>query len=211
MRTWNLNRRRAKTCRCESYNTAQIRVLQGDVSAIFEEENLYQIHARPRSFSLATTEDSTVSTPALPLNPTPTPQSRLSVPVSAGGDGRFVSYNMTRGRAVSPVVSNYFGLPSERASEKPSSLPFLGGISRVEKEGDYGALSFLSKKFRDRYGFLADEPTLADRASEAEEDDDDDDDDDQASFASATDENGDGDEDDEDDDGAEHIDIFGHR
>lgn len=214
MRTWNLNRPRANTCRCESYNTAQIRVLQGDVSAILGEENFNQVHARPRSFSLATTEDSTVSTPALPLNTTPPPQSRVSVPVSAGADGRFVSYNMTRGRAVSPVVSNYFGLPSERASEKPSSLPFLGGISRAEKEGDYGALSFLSKKFRDRYGFLADEPTLADGASEAEEaeEEEDDDGDDQASFASATDEeNGDGDEDDEDDEGAEYIDIFGHR
>lgn len=213
MRTWDLNHPRANTCRCESYNTAQIRVLQGDVSAILEEENLNQIHARPRSFSLATTEDSAVSTPALPMNTTPTPQSRLSVPVSAGADGRFVSYNMTHGRAVSPVVSNYFGLPSERAPEKSSSLPFLGSISRAEKEGDYGALSFLSKKFRDRYGFLADEPTLADGPSEAEEvEEEDDDDDDQASFASATDEEiGDGDEDDEDDEGAEYIDIFGHR
>lgn len=201
----------AKTCRCESYNTAQIRVLQGDVSAILEEESVSEIPSRPRSLSLATTEDSTAPTPAFHLNTSPTPQSRLSVPVSAGADGRFVSYNMTRGRAVSPVVSNYFGLPPERESEKPSSLPFLGGISRADKEGDYGALSFLSKKLRDRYGFLADETTLADGASEAEEEEDDDDDQ-TSSFASATDEEeGDRDEDDEDDDGAEYIDIFGHR
>lgn len=187
--------------------------MQGDVSAILEEENVSEVPVRPRSLSLATTENSTASTPVLHLNSSPTPQSRLSVPVSAGADGRFVSYNMTRGRAVSPVVSNYFGLPPERESEKPSSLPFLGGISRADKEGDYGALSFLSKKLRDRYGFLADETTLADRASEGEEDDDDDDDDDDqaSSFASATDEEDGNREEDDDDDGAEYIDIFGHR
>lgn len=204
---------RAKTCRCESYNTAQIRVLQGDVPALLEEEGVSEVPARPRSFSLATTEDSAASTPALNLNTSQAPQSRLSVPASAGADGRFVSYNMTRGRAVSPVVSNYFGLPPERESEKPSSLPFLGGISRSDKEGDYGALSFLSKKLRDRYGFLADEATLADGASEAEEEEEEDDDDDDqvSSFAATDEEDGDKDKDDEDDDGAEYIDIFGHR
>lgn len=179
-----------------------MRVLQGDASAILEEENVSEAAVRPRSLSLAATEDSTAFTPALHLNTRPDPPSRLSVPVSAGADGRFVSYNMTRARAVSPVVSNYFGLPPGRESEKPSSLPFLGGISRTDKEGDYGALSFLSKKLRDRYGFLADETTLADGTSDAEEEDDDGDDDPASSSASAS---------DEEDDEAEYIDIFGHR
>lgn len=201
----------ANTCRCESYNTAQIRLLQGDVSAILEEEGVSEALVRPRPSSLAATEGSTTPTASLHLNTNPVPQSRLRVPVSAGADRRFVSYNMTRGRAVSPVVSNYFGLPPERESEKPSSLPFLGGTSRTDKEGDYGALNFLSKKFRDRYGFLAGETALVDGASEAEEEGDDDVDDEASSCTSATDDD-DGDRDDgDDDDGVEYIDIFGHR
>lgn len=206
----------ANTFRCESYNTAQIRLLQGDVSALLvEEEGVSETPARPRSSSLAATEESTSSMAALRLNADLASQSRLSVPVSAGPDRRFVSYNMTHGRAVSPVVSNYFGLPPERESEKPSSLPFFGGPSRADKGGDYGALNFLSKKLRDRYGFLAGETALTDGAPEAEEeeeeDEEEDEDDGVSSYASATDDDGGDLDGEDDDDGGEYIDIFGHR
>lgn len=178
----------------------------------FVDEGVSEGPIRPRSSSFAATEESTTSMAALYLDTRPIPQSRLSVPASAGTERQFVSYNMTRGRAISPIVSNYFGLPPERESEKPSSLPFFGGTSRNDKEGDYGALSFLSKKLRDRYGFLAGETTLADGALDAEEEEseDDDDDDEAASLTSAADDE-DGEREDDDDDPAEYIDIFGHR
>lgn len=194
----------ANVSRCESYNTAQIRLLQGDVSAVLEEEGVSDPSPRPRSSSLNANGEPT-SLAALHLNTSPTPRPHLSVPGSARSDSRFVSYNMTHGRAISPVVSNYFGLPPERESGNPSSLPFFGGASQNSKEGDYGALNFLSKKLRDRYGFLAGETALAEGASEADEEED------NAGFSdsSGTDEE-DCDQDD-DDDGVEHIDIFGHR
>lgn len=120
---------------------------------------------------------------------------------------------MTHGRAISPVVSNYFGLPTERESEKPSSLPFFGGASRAaEGETDYGALNFLSKKLRDRYGFLAGDTATAEAASAVNGDEDEDEDDDaessESSDSSDTDEE---DHEDDDDDGGEYIDLFGHR
>lgn len=197
------------TRRCESYNTAQIRLLQGDMSALVDEEGVSEGPVRPRSSSFAATEEPTASMAALYLDARQIPQSRQSVPESAGTDRQFVSYNMTRGRAISPIVSNYFGLPPERESEKPSSLPFFGGASRHDKEGEYGALSFLSKKLRDRYGFLAGEAALADGALDAEEEESEDEDDEESSLTSTSgDEYGDRED---DDDPAEHIDIFGHR
>ncbi|KAJ5160619.1 uncharacterized protein N7482_007623 [Penicillium canariense] len=158
---------------------------------------------------------------ALHLNANPAP-SHLSVPTSAdtGSDRRIVSYNMTHGRAISPVVSNYFGLPTERESEKPSSLPFFGGLPRYDGESEYGALNFLSKKLRDRYGFLAGDKAAAEATSaaaeeeeeeEAEEDDDDDDDDDAALASDSSETDEEDNEEGDDDDGVERIDLFGHR
>lgn len=120
---------------------------------------------------------------------------------------------MAHNRAISPVVSNYFGLPTERESEKSTSLPFFGSSLRSDGENDYGALNFLSKKLRDRYGFLSSDATTgenkAEGQDEGEEDDDDEDEDDEAeSSSSSGSEQGD---DDDDDDGIEPIDLFGHR
>ena len=163
--------------RCESYNTAQLRVLQGgDISEVLEEEGVEGFASRPRAASLNPDGEPATSLAALHLD-TNSASSRLSVPISTGtgDDRRFVSYNMTHGRAISPVVSNYFGLPTERESEKPSSLPFFGSVSRSEGETDYGALNFLSKKLRDRYGFLAGDTATAnaEAASTFDEDDED--------------------------------------
>lgn len=131
---------------------------------------------------------------------TNTDQSHLGVPIDNGPDRRFVSYNMTHGRAISPVVGNYFGLPPERESEKPSSLPFFGNGS-TSTNGEYGALNFLSKKLRDRYGFLAGD-RAAEGISEGEEEDD------AESSESSASEEEDGDE---DEDEVDYMDIFGHR
>lgn len=171
---------------------------------MLEEEGVSDPPSRPRSSSLNVNGDPTASLASFHLTASQATQSRLSVPVASGPDRQFVSYNMTHGRAVSPVVSNYFGLPTERESEKQTSLPFFGSTSQDNKGGDYGALNFLSKKLRDRYGFLAGETALTEGTSEAEEEDDDG----GSSNSSESDEE-DGEE--EEDEGAEHIDIFGHR
>ncbi|KAJ5226675.1 uncharacterized protein N7469_006681 [Penicillium citrinum] len=191
---------------CESYNTAQIRVLQGDISAVLEEEGVNEHPARRRSASLYGEEAST-SLAALHMNNTSTSQSRLSVPASTGPDNRIVSYNMTHNRAISPVVSNYFGLPTERESEKPSSLLFFGNPLKSDGDNDYGALNFLSKKLRDRYGFLSGDSAGAESKAEGEEQEDDEDDAESSSSSGSE----EADEDDEDDDGIEPIDLLGHR
>lgn len=197
----------ANPFRCESYNTAQIRLLQGDVSEVLEEEGVREPTSRQRSSTLNLRDEPTSSLNSLHLSADPAPPSRLSVPGAVGPDRRFVSYNMTHGRAISPVVSNYFGLPPDRETDKPSSLPFFGGLTRGDNENDYGALNFLSKKLRDRYGFLARDAPGPEGASEVEEEAD------VAETSNSSENEEDGDEDDEDDedDGVEYIDIFGHR
>lgn len=179
---------------------------------MLEEEGVGELASRPRSASLNPDGETATSLAALHLNTNPA-SSRLSVPISAGAgeDRRFVSYNMIHGRAISPVVSNYFGLPTERESEKPSSLPFFGGASRAEGEAEYGALNFLSKKLRDRYGFLAGDTATAEAASAVHGDEDEDDDDDDAESSDSSDTSEDDNEEDDDDDGREYIDLFGHR
>ncbi|KAJ5909145.1 hypothetical protein N7495_001827 [Penicillium taxi] len=178
---------------CESYNTAQIRLVQGDESGVLEEEGVLD-HSRQRSSSFT---EETTSSAALHLSTSPGSQSTLGVPIPTGSAGRFVSYNMTHGRAVSPVVSNYFGLPPDRVSGKSSSLPFFGGN---ENEVEYGALNYLSKKLRDRYGFLAGEAALDEAASDIEEEEEEGT---QSSGSSGSEAEEEGDE-------AEYMDIFGH-
>lgn len=198
--------------RCESYNTAQLRVLQGDISEVLEEEGVGEIAPRQRSASLNPDGEPATSLAALHLN-AHTDSHRLSAPISTetGPDRRFVSYNMIHGRAISPIVSNYFGLPKERESDKPSSLPFFGSAFRTEGEAEYGALNFLSKKLRDRYGFLAGDATAETAAAAHEDEDDNDEEDGESSDFSDTDEEDKEEEDDDEDDGEEYIDLFGHR
>lgn len=190
--------------RCESYNTAQLRILQGNISTQLEEDAQDTI-PRPRSPSLIENDESMSSSlAALNVNNASVPRSRLSIPNTAE-DRQFASYNMTRGRAVSPVVSNYFGLPSERESDKPSSMPFFGSQSRGVNEADYGALNFLSKKLTYPYGLFGGETKATDTISEAGNDEDDGESSDSAESAGSH-----GNEEDEEEDN-DHIDIFGHR
>ncbi|KAJ5808911.1 hypothetical protein N7474_010180 [Penicillium riverlandense] len=195
---------------CESYNTAQHRLLQGDMSeSTEEEEGIGSLPPRTRASSFNANDESVSSSlAALRLNATSVPSSHLGPRLSAGPDGQFSSYSITRDRAISPVVTNYFGLPSERESEKPSSLPFFGGLSRTASENDYGALNFLSKKLRYRYGFLGGESQPADEKSEKSATDGEED----GSESSDVGSDGSRDDDDEEDqDDEDEIDIFGHR
>ncbi|KAF7714705.1 Uncharacterized protein PECH_007070 [Penicillium ucsense] len=201
---------------CESYNTAQIRVLQGDdVPDITENVDVESLTPRPRPASLTLQTETVSSLAGLNLDAVPDPlQLSSSLSTVSAQNPRFVSYNITHGRAISPVVRNYFGLPTDREPEKPSSLPFFGNAFRAEGETDYGALNFLSKKLRDRYGFLAGESSNAEHsaaiAEEDEEEEDEDGDDGSTSSSESSISDREGNEEDEDD-GDEYMDIFGHR
>ncbi|KAJ5489598.1 hypothetical protein N7539_004488 [Penicillium diatomitis] len=201
---------------CESYNTAQIRVLQGDdVPDITENMDVESLPPRPRPASLTLQAETVSSLAGLNLDAVPDPlQLSSSLSTVSAQNPRFVSYNITHGRAISPVVRNYFGLPTDREPEKPSSLPFFGNAFRAEGETDYGALNFLSKKLRDRYGFLAGESSNAEHsaaiAEEDEEEEDEDSDDGSTSSSESSICDREGNEEDEDD-GDEYMDIFGHR
>ncbi|KAI2712865.1 hypothetical protein CBS147318_7468 [Penicillium roqueforti] len=195
---------------CESYNTAQIRILHGDMSTQAEEDFGQDLLPRPRSSSYTENDDPISSSlPALNVNNTSVPRSRLSAPMSTEPVRRFSSYNITRGRAVSPVVSNYFGLPTERESEKPSSIPFFGGPSRGENE-DYGALNFLSKKLTYRYGLFGGETKSTESVLETENEEDDAESSDSAESDGSP-GIGDDDEEEEEDQDEDHIQIFGHQ
>lgn len=129
-----------------------------------------------------------------------------SAPSSADPNGRLLSYSLTRGRAVSPVVSNYFGLPTNREPETSNFTSFFGGRADRDTEGDHGELHFWGTKFKYNYGFLSRETESADGTSETDSEEDD------ASDGSVIeDEDEEEEEDDGDDDDDESIDIFGHR
>ncbi|KAJ5951429.1 uncharacterized protein N7479_009842 [Penicillium vulpinum] len=195
---------------CESYNTAQLRILHGDMSAQPEEVSGEDVLPRPRSSSLIENDDSMSSSLAtLNVDDTSVSRSRLSVPMSPEPVRRFSSYNITRGRAVSPVVSNYFGLPTERESEKPSSMPFFGGPSRGENE-DYGALNYLSKKLTYRYGLFGGETKSTENISETRNEEDDGESSDSAE-SDGSQCNEDDDEEEEEDQDQDPIQIFGHQ
>ncbi|KAJ5772830.1 hypothetical protein N7457_007726 [Penicillium paradoxum] len=195
---------------CESYNTAQLRILHGSMLPQANEDSEEDLLPRPRSSSLIGNDDSMPSSLAtLSINNTSVPRSRLSVPVSSGTERRFSSYNITRGRAVSPVVSNYFGLPTDRETEKSSPIPFFGGSSRGENE-DYGALNFLSKKLAYRYGLFGSETKSNEKLSESGNEEDDGESSDSAESDHGN-EGEDEDEDEEEDRNQNHIEIFGHQ
>lgn len=167
---------------------------------------------RPRSSSLVENDESTSSSLAtLDIGHTSGPRSRLSVPMPTESEGRFSSYTITRGRAVSPVVSNYFGLPTDRETEKSSSMPFFGGPSRGENE-EYGALNFLSRKLAYRYGLFGSETKSNENPSDSGNEDDDVESSDLSESDSS---HGTEQEDENDDEGEDqnqnHIEIFGHQ
>lgn len=140
-----------------------------------------------------------------PIQETSHPQQ--SAPPSADPHGRFLSYSLTRDRAVSPVVSNYFGLPTNRESEKPKPASFFGGQPQRDAGEDHGGeLRLWGSKLKYSYGFLSRETESANGESDTEEAVG-------SAEGSGSEEGDEGEEEEEecDDDDDHEIDIFGHR
>lgn len=196
--------------RCESYNTAQVRLLHGDVLDSLEDQSgardIPGSQPRPSSFNpdgaplsptLASLQINTNSVPASGSHP------RLGSPLSAEPNGQFASYSLTRDRAVSPVISNYFGLPPDREAEKSKSASLPGHGAPKSDPGDKdGEFKIWGSKLKYRYGFLGEETQSVDELSEA---------DGEEVYTSGESEQEEEELDDDDDDDDDSIDIFGHR
>lgn len=137
------------------------------------------------------------------------PQQSLSS--SADPSGRFLSYSLTRDRAVSPVISNYFGLPPNREhDDKSISTSLFGSRTQRDAGSDHGGeLRIWGTKLKYSYGFLSRETESVDgeeavESSDASVSENDEDDDEQ-------DEQDEQEEEEDDDDDGDSIEIFGHR
>ncbi|KAI3066189.1 hypothetical protein CBS147343_7332 [Aspergillus niger] len=203
---------------CESYNTAQKQLLHRDAQDIPETdgENTDMATSRVRSSSYGADETvlSTLASLRIDTTSVPRPDSatpRTNAPMSANAGGQLSSYSLTRGRAVSPVISNYFGIPPDRDSDRSRSTSFFSGLTfRGSGDDDGGELRLWGTKIKYSYGFLGQENESVDGASDAEIGELDED---GASGDSGSEEAGNAREDDEEDedDDQESIDIFGHR
>lgn len=132
------------------------------------------------------------------------------------------SYSLTRGRAVSPVVSNYFGLPPTQESSISRSASVFGNRShKSEERRDGDGLFFWGKKLNHTYGFFGETEPLdgppgmdgGEDNGKRIEDEEEGDEQQQQEEEEEEDEDEDGDDSDDDDDDEEEdeIDIFGHR
>lgn len=132
------------------------------------------------------------------------PHPRLGTPLFAEQNGQFASYSLTRERAVSPVISNYFGLPPDRESDKLKATSSPGDSApRDEPNDKHGELQIMGTKLKYRYGFLGEETESVDEMSEA---------DGESGYETSDESEEEADDgDDEDDDDYDSIDIFGHR
>ncbi|KAL4868186.1 hypothetical protein BDV12DRAFT_186169 [Aspergillus spectabilis] len=191
---------------CESYNTTQLSVLQGDDLGLSERnvEGESFSASRQRSSSHSMDDSTLPSLAPLQIDPSSAPGAgahpQFSSSTSLNPTGQFYSYNLTRGRAISPVISNYFGIPPERQPQRPTSISFFGGrLNQTDENDGDGEVSIWGTRFKYRYGFLGRGSDPVDDDEEGEE----------LSGSSDSDEK-DGDEDDEEEDD-EGIDIFGHR
>lgn len=200
-----------RNSRCESYNTAQLRLLHGDILESPEQdfETRHVIASRARASSHGADEVMSQAIAPLRISTNSVQQEtgfpQQSAPSSANPSGRFLSYSLTRDRAVSPVISNYFGLPPNRDSERQvRSTSFFGDQPRRDSGEDHGGeLRLWGTKLKYNYGFLSRETESADGASDAEEAVG-------SSDGSQSEDQGEEDEEDDDEDDDE-IDIFGHR
>ncbi|KAL3469983.1 hypothetical protein BJX99DRAFT_58699 [Aspergillus californicus] len=196
---------------CESYNTAQLSVLQegslGSSEQIAHGGTFSTSRLRASSHGI---DDSALqSLSSLHIDPSSAPGSgahpQFNSPRSENPSGQFSSYNLTRGRAISPVISNYFGIPPDRQPQRSMSTSFFGNRFNPTDENDgEGELSIWGAKFRYRYGFLSRGTDPADESPAIGDDEEDDE-------LSGSSDSDDKKEDEEDEDDAESIDIFGHR
>lgn len=213
--------------RCDSYNTAQIRLLRGDIlDAVGQNGNSGNIsdsRFRPSAYSANQgTSPQTLESLQMSMGSVPGTSlySRLNAPPTNEANARS-SYSLTRGRAVSPVVSNYFGLPPDRETPRSRSLCTSGNRNKSDdRESNGDGLRLWGKTLKYTYGFLGeteplsgslkpddeendggmltDDETVEEEVVEEEEEQDDNDELDD-----------DDDEDDEDDE--DDIDVYGHR
>ncbi|KAI9370935.1 hypothetical protein BJX61DRAFT_58364 [Aspergillus egyptiacus] len=196
---------------CESYNTTQLSVLNGEALGLPEQsvEDGNSPASRPRASSHGADESGLPSLANLQIDPSSAPgegrHPQFDPSLPASSSRQFASYNLTRGRAVSPVISNYFGIPSDRHSQRSMSTSFLGLRFNQADENDEGELSIWGTRFRYSYGFLSRGTDPADETPAAEDEE-------EEELSSSSDSDGrNEDEEDEDEDDAESIDIFGHR
>ncbi|GKZ18862.1 hypothetical protein AbraIFM66951_001820 [Aspergillus brasiliensis] len=203
---------------CESYNTAQKQLLHRDAQDIPESDgdSADMAISRTRSSSSGAGETvlSTLASLRIDTNSVPRPDSatpRTNAPLSADASGQFSSFSLTRGRAVSPVISNYFGIPPDRDSERLRSTSFFSGLTfRDSGDNDGGELRLWGTKIKYSYGFLGQETESVDGASDAEVGALDEDGASGDSGSEGAEDASEDDEEDEEDD-QESIDIFGHR
>ncbi|KAL4946198.1 hypothetical protein BDV06DRAFT_151947 [Aspergillus oleicola] len=193
---------------CESYNTTQLSVLQGGDEGYLEQDVQGGDFPASRFRSSSHSADDSALPPLAPLQIDPSsapgagPHPQFNSPRSANRSERFHSYNLTRGRAVSPVISNYFGIPPDRQSQGSRSTSFFGSRFNASDENDgEGELSIWGTRFKYRYGFLSRVTDPADDGEEGEE----------LSGSSDSDEKGDEEDEEEEEEEEEGIDIFGHR
>ncbi|KAL2786184.1 hypothetical protein BJX66DRAFT_39207 [Aspergillus keveii] len=195
---------------CESYNTTQLSVLHENVESPDQNVDVENLPtSRLRSSSHGGDNSGLPILEPLHIDPSSAPGAgahpQFVSSLSANPPGQFSSYNLTRGRAVSPVISNYFGIPPDRQSQRSTSTSFFGGrLNQTDENDGDGELSLWGTRFRYR-GFLSRGTDPADETPTADDDEEDAD----LSSSSDSDKNEDEDEDDEDDN--EGIDIFGHR
>ncbi|KAL4774774.1 hypothetical protein BDW60DRAFT_150393 [Aspergillus nidulans var. acristatus] len=195
---------------CESYNTTQLSVLQGNPPGSSEHdlEDESSPASRLRSSSHGVDDSALPPLARSQADPSsapgagPHPQFNLSR--STNPSGQFSSYNLTRSRAVSPVISNYFGIPPDRQSQRSTSTSFFSSrLNRNDVNDGEGELTIWGTRFKYRYGFLGRRTDPADDDEEGEELSD------SSESVDKNDEEDEEEEDEEDDD--EGIDIFGHR
>lgn len=106
---------------------------------------------------------------------------------------------------MSPVISNYFGLPPGREAEKSKSASLFGDRAPTDSGSDKGGeLHIWGAKLKYQYGFLGEETESVDGTSETDSEEDYDDE-------SCPEEEADNDDDDDSDSDSDSIDIFGHR
>ncbi|KAF9887438.1 hypothetical protein FE257_010155 [Aspergillus nanangensis] len=193
---------------CESYNTAQLRLLHsGTPDIVGQEDGSRDVSLSRMRSSSHSLDDMASALTALRVNTSALPDSnselQASAPASTEAHPQSTSYNLTHGRAVSPVISNYFGIPPDRGSERRKSVSFFGGRTPTDNENEgEGELRFWGTKFKYRYGFLSREAESADGTSGSDED---------VGDGSSEGCDSEDEEYEEDDDDDERIDIIGHR
>ncbi|GAD97954.1 CHY and RING finger domain protein, putative [Paecilomyces variotii No. 5] len=197
----------ANQTRCESYNTVQIQLLTGSES---DNASLghHDDHTRPSSLTQATNggDQDSCFQPGTMLQA----DSTLPVP-SSGSHGTEAPRlpRQSRGRRpVSPVISNYFGLPTEREQSKPASKTSDENRNTGDGLNFWGATNLVSK-----YTFLGSDTGSTD--GEAEDVDDDqhsaEHTGDESDEEEEEEEDEEEDEEDDDDSDSDSIELFGHR